>query len=139
MLFYYCPFYWTCSKNTAAIKRYIENQLKEDRESDQLSRFDPRTRLRVASNPTRGWQANKKAHLCAVCNIRAMPETEKPPAMRVNIYLCQQWCFNIAPGSTDATAVNGLSPLSRPVGFRIELLVSEISVVHLKRLQMVTK
>ena len=41
------------------------------------------TRLRVASNPTRGWQANKKTHLCVASGIRAMPETEKPPAMRV--------------------------------------------------------
>ena len=45
------------------------------------------TRLRVASNPTRGWQANKKTHLCVASGIRAMPETEKPPAMRVDIYL----------------------------------------------------
>ena len=44
------------------------------------------TRLRVASNPTRGWQANKKTHLCVASGIRAMPETEKPPAMRVDIY-----------------------------------------------------
>ena len=44
------------------------------------------TRLRVTSNPTRGWQANKKTHLCVASGIRAMPETEKPPAMRVDIY-----------------------------------------------------
>ena len=44
------------------------------------------TRLRVESNPTRGWQANKKTHLCVASGIRAMPETEKPPAMRVDIY-----------------------------------------------------
>ena len=29
-------------KNTKAIKEYIKNQLKQDRESDQLSLFDPR-------------------------------------------------------------------------------------------------
>ena len=34
----------------------------------------------------RGWQANNKAHLCAASSIRAMPENEKPPAMRVDIY-----------------------------------------------------
>lgn len=44
------------------------------------------TRLRVASNPTRGWQANKKTHLCVASGIRAMPEKEKPPAMRVDNY-----------------------------------------------------
>ena len=43
------------------------------------------TRLRVESNPTRGWQANKKTHLCVASGIRAMPETEKPPAMRVRV------------------------------------------------------
>ena len=40
----------------------------------------------MASKPARGWQANEKAHLCAASSIRAMPETEKPPAMRVDIY-----------------------------------------------------
>ena len=29
-------------KNTKAIKEYIENQLKVDRENDQLSIYDPR-------------------------------------------------------------------------------------------------
>jgi putative transposase len=29
-------------KNTKAIKEYIENQLKVDKESDQISMFDPR-------------------------------------------------------------------------------------------------
>ena len=33
-----------------------------------------------------GWQANHKTHLCVACNIRAMPENEKPPALRVDIY-----------------------------------------------------
>jgi len=34
----------TCrsSKNTKAIKEYISNQLKHDKETDQLSLFDPR-------------------------------------------------------------------------------------------------
>lgn len=44
------------------------------------------TRLRVAGNPTRGWQAKKKTHLCVASSIRAMPEKEKPPAMRVDNY-----------------------------------------------------
>ena len=35
----------------------------------------------------RGWQANTQTHLCVASNIRAMPENEKPPAMRVDIYL----------------------------------------------------
>ena len=32
----------TTGKNTKAIKQYIENQLKIDKESDQLSIFDPK-------------------------------------------------------------------------------------------------
>ncbi len=31
----------TVGNNTAAIKEYIANQLKVDKESDQLSMFDP--------------------------------------------------------------------------------------------------
>ena len=55
------------------------------------------TRLRVESNPTRGWQANKKTHLCVASGIRAMPETEKPPAMRVDIYF---QFYNLVPNLT---------------------------------------
>ena len=33
---------YTVGKNTAAIKEYIANQLKQDKESDQLSLFDMR-------------------------------------------------------------------------------------------------
>ena len=44
------------------------------------------TRLRVASNPMRGWQANKKTHLCVASSIRAMPETEISPALPGDIY-----------------------------------------------------
>lgn len=29
-------------ENTAAIKKYIEDQLKQDRESDQVNIYDPR-------------------------------------------------------------------------------------------------
>jgi len=32
----------TAGKNTKAIKEYIKNQLKQDRENDQLNLFDPR-------------------------------------------------------------------------------------------------
>ena len=41
---FWCKGYYvdTTGKNTAAIKNYIENQLKEDKQSDQLSLFDPR-------------------------------------------------------------------------------------------------
>ena len=41
---FWCRGYYvdTVGKNTKAIKEYIENQLKEDHERDQLSLFDPR-------------------------------------------------------------------------------------------------
>ena len=40
---FWCKGYYvdTVGKNTKAIKEYIENQLKADKESDQLSLFDP--------------------------------------------------------------------------------------------------
>ena len=66
----------TVGKNTKAIKEYIENQLKVDRESDQLSIYDPRDPF---TGSMHGWQANSKTHLCVACNIRALPETEIPP------------------------------------------------------------
>lgn len=46
----------------------------------------PKTRLRVATDPKRGWQANKKCIYATAQTIRAMPEKEKPPAMRVDAY-----------------------------------------------------
>ena len=41
---FWCKGYYvdTVGKNTAAIKEYIANQLKQDKESDQLSLFDMR-------------------------------------------------------------------------------------------------
>ena len=41
---FWCKGYYvdTAEKNTKVIKEYIKNQLKQDRESDQLSLFDPR-------------------------------------------------------------------------------------------------
>ena len=41
---FWCRGYYvdTTGKNTAAIKAYIQNQLKIDKETDQLSMFDPR-------------------------------------------------------------------------------------------------
>ena len=64
---FWCKGYYvdTVGKNTAAIKKYIANQLKQDREMDQLSLFDSRdpftgSILRVAGRPknnalVRGW------------------------------------------------------------------------------------
>ena len=41
---FWCKGYYvdTAGKNTKAIKEYIVNQLKQDKERDQLSIFDPR-------------------------------------------------------------------------------------------------
>ena len=40
---FWCKGYYvdTAGKNTKAIKEYIANQLKHDKESDQLAPFDP--------------------------------------------------------------------------------------------------
>ena len=40
---FWCKGYYvdTVGKNTAAIKSYIANQLKQDKETDQLTLFDP--------------------------------------------------------------------------------------------------
>lgn len=49
---FWCRGYYvdTVGKNTQAIKEYIENQLKSDKEADQLSVFDLTTLSRMASN-----------------------------------------------------------------------------------------
>ena len=41
---FWCRGYYvdTAGKNTAAIKTYIQNQLKADKEADQLALFDPK-------------------------------------------------------------------------------------------------
>lgn len=49
---FWCKGYYidTVGKNTKAIKEYVANQLKRDKESDQLSMFDHGTLLWVVSN-----------------------------------------------------------------------------------------
>lgn len=44
------------------------------------------TRLRVARNKRMTLQVNNLTHLCVASGIRAMPENEIPPAMRVDHY-----------------------------------------------------
>ena len=41
---FWCKGYYvdTAGKNTKMIREYIRNQLKQDKESDQLSFYDPR-------------------------------------------------------------------------------------------------
>ena len=73
--------------NTLAIKKYIEGQLKRDRESDQLIKYDPRDPFMGSKYPDAWLAGHPKAHLCAACCIRAMPESEEPPAMPGDIYL----------------------------------------------------
>ena len=48
---FWCKGYYvdTVGKNTAAIKAYIENQLKVDRETDQLTLFDLQDPLKTGS------------------------------------------------------------------------------------------
>ena len=58
---FWCKGYYvdTIGKNTKAIKEYIADQLKKDREQDQLSLFDPRDpfmggNLCMAGRPIKG-------------------------------------------------------------------------------------
>ena len=48
---FWCKGYYvdTAGKNTKMIKEYIKNQLKQDKESDQLSFYAPKPLLSVAS------------------------------------------------------------------------------------------
>ena len=64
---FWCKGYYvdTVGKNTNAIKEYIANQLKQDRESEQLSMFDPHDPFTGSKKRMHGWQANSPAHLCA--------------------------------------------------------------------------
>ena len=43
--------------------------------------------MQVASKETRGWQANKKSTYVLGLKARAMPENEKPPDSRVDVFL----------------------------------------------------
>ena len=62
---FWCKGYYvdTVGKNAKAIQEYVANQLKADKESDQLSMFDPRDPLTGSKEPMHGWQANKRTHL----------------------------------------------------------------------------
>ena len=59
---FWCKGYYvdTVGKNTKAIKEYIADQLKRDREADQLSMYDPRDPFTGSKQHVHGWQANKK-------------------------------------------------------------------------------
>ena len=51
-------------EKTKAIQEYVANQLKVDKQTDQLSIFDPRDPLTGSKKPMHDWQVNKRAHLC---------------------------------------------------------------------------
>ena len=63
---FWCKGYYvdTVGKNTKAIQEYVANQLKVDKQADQLSIFDPRDPLTGSKKPMHDWQVNKRAHLC---------------------------------------------------------------------------
>ena len=93
---FWCKGYYvdTVGKNTAAIKEYIANQLKQDKESDQLSLFDMRDPLRVASNKCMAGRPILWRIYVPPVTIRVIPENEIPPAWRVDIYLCNRQVQN---------------------------------------------
>ena len=84
------PYVDTVGKNTKAIKEYIGDQLKRDHESDQLSMYDPTDPFTGSKQQMHGWQANKKRTCAQPVVFRAMPENEKPPAMRADSYYSTQ-------------------------------------------------
>ena len=73
-------------KNGQAIKEYIANQLKYDKEADKLSIFDPRDPF-TGKWVTNAWLAGQYKGTCATpVKIGVIPENEKTPARRVDIY-----------------------------------------------------
>lgn len=62
---FWCKGYYvdTVGKNTKAIQEYVANQLKADREADQLSIFDPRDPL-TGSKEYEHEQVKQRAPLC---------------------------------------------------------------------------
>lgn len=72
---FWCKGYYvdTVGKNTKAIKEYIANQLKKDKESDQLSMFDRTTLLRVASKQCMAGRPILRRTCAQPVSFRAMP------------------------------------------------------------------
>ena len=83
----------TAGKNTKAIKEYIANQLKQDKETDQLTLFDPRDPFMGSKLQLRGWQANIRRTCAQPVMFRAMPENEKPPVPRGDHYCFREGSF----------------------------------------------
>ena len=79
---FWCKGYYvdTAGKNTKAIKEYIANQLKHDKESDQLALFDPQAHLWVISNNCMAGRPIKRRTCALPVSFRALPENEIPPA-----------------------------------------------------------
>ena len=83
----------------------------------------------------RGWQANKKTHLCVASSIRAMPEAEIPPAKRVDNYFIQKsflCALCVEHASTKRYPGCKLNPgtLTAPRSFCLVLLRSRPDTVH---------
>ena len=91
---FWCKGYYvdTVGKNTKAIKEYIANQLKKDKESDQLACLTRTTLLRVASKQCMAGRPILRRTCAQPVSFRAMPENEIPRALHVDIY-----CVNESP------------------------------------------
>ena len=78
---FWCKGYYvdTAGKNTKAIKTYIAEQLKKDKESDQLSIFDPRDPFMGSKQQLHGWQANKKRTCAQPVVLGLCPKMKNPP------------------------------------------------------------
>jgi len=70
---FWCKGYYsdTVGQNTVAIKEYIANQLKQDKEADQLSVFDPNDPFKGSKQQMHDWQVNKKCTCAPPVMIRA--------------------------------------------------------------------
>lgn len=89
---FWCKGYYvdTVGKNTAAIKKYIADQLKADKESDQLSLFDRVTRLRVANNNTLA--ARLPVRTCAPLVLLGLRPKMKYHALCAWIFIIVLYC-----------------------------------------------
>ena len=78
---FWCKGYYvdTAGKNTKAIKEYIANQLKQDKERDQLSFLTRRTHLWVISNSCMAGRPIKDALVRCQYRLGLCPKMKYPP------------------------------------------------------------
>ena len=102
---FWCKGYYvdTVGKNAKAIQEYVANQLKTDKEADQLSIFDPRDPFTGSKEAMHGWQANQRAHLRYASEQGLCPKMKNHPLCGWMIikgeifmfdFVDEQWVFS---------------------------------------------